>query len=60
MEYHVIYTNDDGSLVKGDLKYMRCKPTNGTIIKESEDGMKRPPPFRLVGTFSFCSNNCCC
>ena len=57
----VNYTDDEGLLIKGDLKYMRCKPTNGTVIaKRAKDGMKRPPPFRLVGTFSFFSNNCCC
>ncbi len=54
----VIYTNDEGKLVKGDLKYMYCKPTNGTVIaRRSKIGHKVIPPFRSVGAFTQC--RCC-
>jgi deoxycytidylate deaminase len=54
----VIYSNDAGTLVKGDLKNMHCKPTNGTVIaSRSRDGHKMISPFRVIGAFTQC--RCC-
>lgn len=54
----VIYTNDEGILIKGDLKDMYCRPTNGTVIaRRSRVGHNTISPFRMVGAFAQC--HCC-